>query len=392
MRLDKAGDGLTSKIRRFGWTGSAVVLAAATLLACNAIKPVEPSAHPDEPINLTAQTGTQTAGGVRFTVHRLAQGQGVLRLDGRQARVLELKGGSQFSVVPVQLEPDVRQPQFFIATAVQSNPTRPDAVHVGWVVTLENDRWQAVQLPFTSTQPIRPPVDVNKDGRREFVLADAEFSPVAVGDQTVGGPERYFIVKDGRVIEQTGHPDYNPRWRGKYAAAKTACETQKTYRACSAYAAWAAQAGGLDRVWPTVLEMIDTTPVSYCRTGEIIVPCATGQAGGIALAPPEAIQFRLGQAGYIPAVFLHFAGMTDTSFGCKQAATIAERTICADADLSELERRVAAAFGKAMALSADRQSVAEAHMRFLAQRDRTIGAVALTQLYQQRLEALESEG
>lgn len=376
---------MSSDINRFGLTGAIAALAVATLLACN--PEPRPSTHSQlgEALNLTAQTGPQTLSGATFTVHRISGNRAVLRLKTARGPVLELEGGPQFSVVQTVLDDSVRGEQFFVASAIQEGGR---VRHTGWVVMRERGDWRMLPLPFHSPQPIRPPVDVNADGRPEFVLADTGFGSLQVEDRRLGGPERYFIVKDGEVIDHTAHEQYAARRGEKRNLALQACQTSRTLEACSLYAAWSAHARDLDEDWSVIRGLVDMPEVSVCRHDGRIDICAPQTPNSLSVTVPEAIQVRLGEAGYTQPVYLNFPDDTDTSFGCDQANTIAERTICGDEALRALERREAAASFRSLALSEDRVSVFENRMSFLAQRNRTIGSAALTELYNQRLSRL----
>lgn len=356
-------------------------MSAAGLSACGASNDAGTHTQSGEALNLTAQTGAQRIADASFSVVALKDGSGVLTLKGRRNLSLDLKGGGQFSVMPVQVDPAVDEVQYFIATSILvDRQTR----HIGWVASVDKDGWKALKLPFVSAQPIRPPVDINGDGRREFVVADSRFSTVIMDQKTVGGPETYYIIKDGKVFDQTAHAQYSERRATKRALARAACLDQQTTEACSVFAAWSAQARKLDDAWPLVLQLADQGERQMCLMDQSLVPCAAGQTG-IALTPPEVIQFQLAKGGYIAPVFLNLPGEDDTSFGCSHARTMAERTICADPDLRMLERREAADASRKLALAEDRSSVFDDRMSFIARRDRTMGVLALTDLYRERL-------
>lgn len=373
------GDYLRMSIKRFGVVG-ALSLLGASLSSC-ADRPQEASIPSDEPINLTAQTGTYQFANASFAVQSRKDGSGVLIIKGKDKQVLELNGASQFSVMPVALEESGAHRHYFIATSsVVDNRTR----HIGWVVRSANSGWIAYKLPFASEHPIRPPVDVNGDGRREFVLVDTSFPAVAFGGETLGGPESYFIVKDEGILEQTAHSQYALHRNQKRELARTACEDLQTIEACGIYAAWSAQVGKLEEAWSLVLQLADQKPIQVCRIDGAIQPCATG-AGGVDLTAPELIQFKLAQSGYIPPAWLNLPGEDDTSFGCAHASTVAERTICSEPSLRALERREAAEASRRLAYAHDRSEVFDERMSYIARRDRTMGVLALTELYQERL-------
>ena len=376
---------MSSDINRFGLAGAIAALAVATLLACNPEPRSSSHSQLGEALNLTAQTGAQALAGATFSVHRISGNRAQLRLKTPRGQVLELEGGPQFSVVQTVLDDSVRGEQFFVASTIQDGH---QLRHIGWVVLGDRSDWQLLPLPFHSVQPIRPPVDINEDGRREFVLADTGFGSLQVADQRLGGPERYFIVKDGEVIDHSAHEQYDARRHQKQTLARQACQTFRTLEACSLYAAWSAHAHNLDKDWSVILGLADMPRVSVCRHENRIDVCEPQAPNSLSLTVPEAIQIRLAEAGYTQPVYLNFPDDTDTSFGCDQANTIAERTICGDEALMALERREAAASFRSLALSEDRASVFDSRMSFLAQRNRTIGSVALTELYNQRLSRL----
>lgn len=385
--MNLRGEVLRSDIKRFYLSAAIFPVALLALAACGTEDADQRGSHNGDAVNLTAQTGTQTLGEISFSVHRAGTGRSVLRAKARAGRVVELTGGPQFSVTPIRLDEDVRGVQFFVAGTREGEG---GSRHVGWVITLDRGGWETLSLPFESDAPIRAPVDVNDDGRREFVVPDPALALVRLDNHTIGGPERYYIVKDGQIIDQSGHEQYDARRRQQLALAKEACEALATMDACTVYGAWAARAQRLDEAWPLIRQLAEDPSVRFCRTKDGARECEPESPDGLDLSVPEAIQYRLATAGYIQPVFLNFPGRTDTSFGCARAATIAERTICGDETLKALERRETAASFRAQALSADRQAVFDDRMAFLAQRNRTIGTAALTELYRQRLEQLES--
>lgn len=360
-----------------------MIVAVAGLWACEPSPSSVTSAQSGEALNVTAQTGAQKIAGTTASVTSLKDGNGTLLLQTPHSDGLKLDGGGQFSIMPIALDSSVKGDQFFVASTVLSAGT---SQHVGWVVTKDKRGLSAVKLPFTSGQPIRPPVDINGDGRREFVVMDSGYRSVTVGTKTISGPETYYIVKDGEVFDQTHHAQYADHREMRQALAQTACSLQQTVEACGIYAAWSAQSNTLNDAWPLVLQMADAPVTKLCKSGSAVSICVGDKHDGVVLTAPELIQFKLAQGGYIQPVFLDFPGEDDASFGCRNARTIAERTVCTHPELRALERREAAEGTRNLALAKDRSEAFDERMSFIARRDRTMGALALTELYQRRLE------
>ena len=78
-------------------------------------------------------------------------------------------------------------------------------------------------------------------------------------------------------------------------------------------------------------------------------------------------------------------------FDCAKAATPAEKAICADHALGELDEKLAAAFRFALANASDKDAVKNAQKAWLKRRDACADAACLRQAYDARLDELEKK-
>jgi uncharacterized protein YecT (DUF1311 family) len=95
----------------------------------------------------------------------------------------------------------------------------------------------------------------------------------------------------------------------------------------------------------------------------------------------------------LPIAGLALAGIVGTaaqtaSFDCTKAATSVEKLICADAELSRLDSRLAAAYREARRGTDDPQMLLAEQRAWLEQRNRCGDGDCLTEVYRQRIAAL----
>lgn len=91
------------------------------------------------------------------------------------------------------------------------------------------------------------------------------------------------------------------------------------------------------------------------------------------------------------AFFCGPRGLCAASFDCAKAASAAEKTVCADRELSELDGKLGAAFKQALGGAADKEKLKVAQRAWLKQRDACPDAACLTRLYQSRLGELTAD-
>jgi len=103
---------------------------------------------------------------------------------------------------------------------------------------------------------------------------------------------------------------------------------------------------------------------------------------------PEALQWFLGEHGYISKVYVAPLNATGPSYDCGAARTPSERAICRSPELAVLDRTLAVAYTRATALSHDRTALRAAQGAFHETRRDQDDSVRLASLYETRIDEL----
>jgi len=139
------------------------------------------------------------------------------------------------------------------------------------------------------------PVDLNRDGRREWIAPDARF--VAAFGPSSPGPPRVLQFKSGRLVDVSNDPKFREVFSAHLAGAQRLC-TLGSSTACAAFVASAARLGRASWAWDIMLRDRD-------NAGTLVAaPCASIAGDCPTSAPdPFIAQLRrfLVEAGYVSA-------------------------------------------------------------------------------------------
>lgn len=103
---------------------------------------------------------------------------------------------------------------------------------------------------------------------------------------------------------------------------------------------------------------------------------------------PEALQRFLDEHGYTGKVYIAPLNATGPSYDCGAARTVWERAICRSSDLAVLDRTLAVAYARAMALSHDRAALRATQRSFHRDRRDEGDVVRLAALNEHRIDKL----
>src|SRR5690606_27647478 len=102
----------------------------------------------------------------------------------------------------------------------------------------------------------------------------------------------------------------------------------------------------------------------------------------------EALQWFLGEHDYTEKVYIAPLNATGPSYDCGAARTVSERAICRSSELAMLDRTLAVAYARAMALARDRAALRATQRSFHRARRDEGDPVRLVALYENRIDEL----
>ncbi len=257
------------------------------------------------------------------------------------------------------------------------------------MLTVGADGWKRIELGQWDGDTPPLPRDLDGDGRKEFVFRDQLF--LYAFDSYAGSwaPPKVMAVVNGRVVDLSSERRFRSVFQNELNEAREACG-QRSNGACAGYVAMAARVGRLDEAWAFML-------ASYDQTSGWIYPAAC-RVRSAAECPagaelkfetfPESLQWFLGDAGYSPASYVEPLNAHGPSFPCGAARKTSERQICANEALGALDRLMARAFTRAMALTPDRAALRASQRDFLSERDNASEPGVLESLYSRRIREL----
>lgn len=259
------------------------------------------------------------------------------------------------------------------------------------MLTASADGWKQIELGSWDGDTPRLPRDIDGDGRKEFVFRDQTF--LYTFDSYAGSwaPPTIMAVQHGRLSDLSRERRFRSVFRGELDEAREACG-QRSNGACAGYVAIAARLGKLDEAWAFMLRSYDQaaawTYPAACRV-RTVAQCPDGAEMRFGTFP-ESLQWFLGEAGYIPASYVEPLNAHGPSFPCGAARKASERQICASEALGALDRQMARAYTRAMALTPDRAALRSSQRDFLTSRDAATDIVILYALYVQRIRELSA--
>lgn len=311
----------------------------------------------------------------------------VTNAEGQKVTVRGEAGGGQarakFAVVQMEAASETRQILF------SSYSGGAHCCVLPYLIEPARNGWRTTELAAWDGDQIALPRDVDGDGRKEFVLADQSFLYAFSAYAFSYPPIAVYSVSDGKFEDVSAEAKYRPLFVADLPKMRRACE-EGGNGPCAGYAATAARAGQLDAAWPTVLANTRTDDWSNpapCRArGD--TDCGLEQQ----LPYPtyaEALQWFLGETGYTAKVFERRDKPEGPSFSCASARTAAERMICSNTDLRQIDVEMALAYTRAYALLPDRRALRDAQNQFLRERNAISDPKLMLEAYNQRIRMLE---
>lgn len=261
------------------------------------------------------------------------------------------------------------------------------------LVLLESraDGWRKIDLGSWDGGTPALPKDMDGDGTREFLFGDEAFNYAFDSYAGSWAPPMVHTVVDGRAVDVSKTAAFRPVFVRYAAEARSACLDQGN-GACAAFVAASARAGRLDAAWAEMLG-------AYDQASEWILPtaCRVRTAGACPTGAeltfstfPEALQWFLGEHDYTDKAYVEPLNATGPSFDCGAARTPSERAICQSPDLAVLDRTLAVAYSRAMALSRDRAALRSSQREFHQARRDVSDTSVLKSLYEDRISELLS--
>ena len=312
----------------------------------------------------------------------------VTAADGTSVSVNgESKSGAavaQFAVVQMDAASDARQ------VILSSFSYGAHCCTFGTLVEHTPSGWRKVSLGAWDGDRLSLPVDVDGDGKKEFVLADESFLYSFASYAASAAPPAIFVIEQGQLKDVSDQPRYRSIFQEDLNSARDACREYGN-GSCAAYAAIAARLGQLDAAWPIVLAGATDTewdPPAPCRDRPNEV-CSDDKAVPFDTYG-ESLQWFLGIRGYTPPVFTLLTRPDGPGFDCRQARTAPERMICNDNALKRMDARVSDAFTRALANRPDRAAVRVEQAAFLRERNRITDGKLMLIAYERRLRELQS--
>jgi hypothetical protein len=259
------------------------------------------------------------------------------------------------------------------------------------LLELVDGKWRATGLGVWDGEEPALPADLDGDGVKEFTFYDQRF--LYAFDSYAGSwpPKIIWSVADGRAREVSSQRRFRPQFVRDLDDMREACE-DRSNGACAGYVATAARAGRLDEAWAVMLASYDqNTSWAYPSACRVRTQGECPDGAGLEFATfPEALQWFLGEYGYTAASYVEPLGATGPSYSCGAARQQAERVICMEPGLAMLDRRMARAYTRAMALTSDRSALRDSQRAFLADRNALATARDLQVLYIARIAELDA--
>lgn len=248
--------------------------------------------------------------------------------------------------------------------------------------------WRKVDMGAWDGEFDALPQDLNGDGRADFVMVDESFLYTFAPYAGSEAPPRVLNAIDGRMVDVSAQPAYRHLYREYMGNTQAGC-AEGDNSACAAYVAAAARVGRSDEAWALML-------ASHARDDDWELPRACRIEGDscpdahvVTFATfPEALQWFLGEAGYLPRTYISSAADVP-SFSCARRLSAVETLVCGDAALRAADRALAEAYTRRLALSRERAAVRASQHSFLAARDRLLDRDAVEQHYNFRLLELQ---
>jgi hypothetical protein len=171
------------------------------------------------------------------------------------------------------------------------------------LLEMHDGAWRVIEVGVWDGEPLhRFPIDVNGDGRPDFVMADNRFLYAFDCYACSGAPPQIIDVVDGKVVDVSTSPSFKPVFRRDYLAMKKDCAKHQN-SACAAMVADAARLGVFAEGWAFMLAHFERNadwdyparcrrpgPKGACPKGEEIKPADY----------PQALRWFLEDNGYLP--------------------------------------------------------------------------------------------
>lgn len=257
------------------------------------------------------------------------------------------------------------------------------------VLEPRNGHWLSHDLGSWDGDRPALPRDLDEDGIKEFQFVDQAFLYAFASYADSWSPPLFKRLIDGRLTDVSLATAFRPHFQRYAATSREACLVGSN-GACAAYVAAAARTGNLDTAWTTMIgaydQASDWSLPTACRlrtSGD----CQTDARLEFATFP-EALQWFLGEQGYMPASYVPPLQAAGPSFDCGAARTDTETVICADSHLATLDRTMAFAYTRASALSPDRSALRTSQRSFLAARNMLSSGDQIAAHYEQRISVL----
>lgn len=257
------------------------------------------------------------------------------------------------------------------------------------VLESRDGEWRSYDLgSWDGDTPVMPR-DLDGDGVKEFRFVDQAFLYAFASYAESWAPPIIQKLAGGRVQDVSKVAAYRSVFEQSAADSRIAC-LERSNGACAAYVASAARAGRLDAAWSGMLDAYDqasdwTLPTA-CRV-RTSGSCPAGAEMRFSTYP-EALQWFLGEHGYTEKVYIAPLNATGPSFDCAAARTVSERAICRSPELAVLDRTLAVAYSRAMALARDRAALRATQRSFHQSRRDEDDIVSLASLYENRIDEL----
>lgn len=260
------------------------------------------------------------------------------------------------------------------------------------VLAKGSDGWRTIDVDRQDGDGVQFPGDLDGDRVLEFQLADQRFLYAFAPYADSWAPPKIVVLDQATMRDVSAESRFSKVFENFAAEARKSC-TQGGNGACAAFAAASARLGRLDEDWPVVLQSYDPTSdwdlPAACLQPRVEGRCPAGQEFAFATYP-EALQWFLGELGYLPPVYLIAPDATGPSFDCDRAGANVERTVCGHSELARLDREMAWAYSRALALRPDRALVRKQQGDFMRDRARFSDPSDLMFAYQRRILELQS--
>lgn len=257
------------------------------------------------------------------------------------------------------------------------------------VVESRDGAWRTFDLGSWDGDTPAMPRDVDSDGVKEFRFVDQAFLYAFASYAESWAPPVIQKLVDGRIEDVSKASVYRPVFDQAAADGRIGC-LERSNGACATYVASAARAGRLDGAWAEMLgaydQASDWTLPTACRV-RTSGSCPAGAEMTFSTFP-EALQWFLGEQGYTGKVYIAPLNATGPSYDCGAARTVSERSICRLPNLAMLDRTLAVAYARAMALARDRAALRATQRSFHQARRDEGDPVRLAALYEDRIEEL----